>query len=283
MLLSDLLRAGPGTSLAGIDPRSTPGVKPGRSKDAKEWSRREVAKIGADLARYQEMLFANAKTAGDLRRVLLVLQAPDCGGKDGTVKNVAGQFNPIGLRIAGFGAPTKEELAHPFLWRIRNALPPAGYVGVFNRSHYEDVLVVRVRGLVPRRVWARRYDTINKFEAELAGSGLTLVKVILHISYEEQRARLAERLTDPEKYWKYNPGDIDERGYWRDYQEAYDAIIEKCSTEAAPFHVVPADRKWYRNWAVASLLREHLAGLGLKYPEPDFDPQKELERLETAT
>ncbi|WP_412541340.1 polyphosphate kinase 2 family protein [Longispora sp. K20-0274] len=281
MLTSDLLRAGPGVRLADIDPRGTPGVS--SRKDPKQWSRVEVSLIGAELASHQEMLYADAKSGTDPRRVLLVLQAMDCGGKDGTVKNVVGQFDPLGLRIVSFGAPTKEELAHPFLWRIKNALPPAGYVGVFNRSHYEDVLIVRVHDLVPRRVWARRYDTINKFEAELVAGGCTLVKVMLHISKEEQRKRLAERLTDPTKYWKYNPGDIDERAYWDDYQEAYQAVLDRCSTEAAPWHVVPADRKWYRNYAVATLLREAFEGLNLKYPKPDFDLKNEVKRLEAST
>jgi PPK2 family polyphosphate:nucleotide phosphotransferase len=251
-------------------------------KNSKERSRAQVAEIGTQLATHQEILFANAKAAGDQRRVLLVLQAMDCGGKDGTVKNVVGQFDPLGLRIVGFGPPTKEEREHPFLWRIKQALPPAGYLGVFNRSHYEDVLAVRVRELVPRRVWARRYDTINRFEAGLVASGYALVKVMLHISYAEQGMRLAERLMDPTKHWKYNPDDIDARDRWEEYQEAYEVMLERCSTEVAPWYVVPADRKWYRNWAVANLLLETFQKLDLKYPKTDLDLPKEMKRLQST-
>ncbi len=276
----DLLRVEPGTqvTLAGIDPRSTPGVK-ATAAHPKAWSLKQVAKVGAGLTTHQEQLYARAKAEKDPRRVLLVLQAMDCGGKDGTINHVVGQLDPLGLSITGFGPPTPEEQAHPFLWRIRRALPPAGYVGIFNRSHYEDVLVARVHNLVPENVWSQRYDAINEFEAELAASGCAVLKVMLHISYEEQRRRLAERLEDPTKRWKYNPHDLDERARWDEYQAAYADALSRCSTAAAPWYVVPADRKWYRNWAVAHLLRETFADLDLAYPEPAFDLATERRRV----
>jgi PPK2 family polyphosphate:nucleotide phosphotransferase len=208
-----------------------------------------------------------------------VLQAMDCGGKDGTVRKVAGTMNPQGLHIVSFGKPTEEERAHDFLWRIRRALPAPGYVGVFNRSHYEDVLAVRVHDLVPREVWSARYDQINEFERELVGDGVTILKVMLHISYEEQLKRLLQRLDAPTKRWKYNPGDVDERKLWPAYQEAYEDALARCSTGHAPWYVVPADHKWYRDWAVATLLRETFAELDLHYPEPGFDIAAEKLRL----
>jgi PPK2 family polyphosphate:nucleotide phosphotransferase len=276
-----MLPPGEAVDLAAIDPRGTPGLPGGKSKhdDPKAWSRAEVARIGEELLRQQEMLFANAKVADDPRRILLVLQAMDCGGKDGTVKAVAGKMNPLGLSIAAFGPPTAEELSHDFLWRIERAVPGPGYVGVFNRSHYEDVLVARVRALVPKRVWQTRYEKINQFESALASDGVTLVKVMLHISYEEQHQRLKDRLDDPTKHWKFNPGDVDERGHWADYQAAYADALRRCGTDHAPWYVVPADRKWYRNWAVANLLLAAFHGLDLAYPAVPFDIDEQRARL----
>ncbi|KXK62229.1 hypothetical protein AWW66_09340 [Micromonospora rosaria] len=309
--LRDLLRVAPaGTpvDLAAIDPRSTPGL-PGveaTGVDRKDWARAQVRLIGAELAQQQEMLFASAKVAGAVpadatvdgsgavgrgggtgagdggsaaRRVLLVLQAMDCGGKDGTIKRVAGAMNPLGLHIRSFGPPTAEELRHDFLWRIERALPPAGYVGVFNRSHYEDVLVARVDGLIEEATWRARYDRINAFERDLADDGVAVVKVMLHISHAEQGTRLLERLTDPRKHWKYQPADVDARARWDEYQAAYAEALTRCGTDAAPWYVVPADRKWYRDWAVAHLLRETFAGLRLGYPPAGFDVAGERERL----
>ncbi|MEH0983837.1 PPK2 family polyphosphate kinase [Micromonospora sp. CPCC 205556] len=305
--MRELLRAvsdGDAVDLGAIDPRSTPGVPgvAGSGRARKEWTRAQVELIGAGLGRRQEMLFATAKAAGEPEeaasaptrggpelgagrpaRVLLVLQAMDCGGKDGTVKRVAGAMNPLGLHIRSFGPPTGEELRHDFLWRIRRALPPPGYVGVFNRSHYEDVLVARVDELVGEATWRARYDEINAFERELAGGGVALVKVMLHISREEQAERLMERLTDPTKYWKYNPGDLDTRARWDDYQAAYAEALARCDADAAPWFVVPADRKWYRDWAVAHLLRETFDGLDLGYPPAGFDVERERERLRSGT
>ncbi|MDI1465794.1 hypothetical protein QEZ54_32965 [Catellatospora sp. KI3] len=281
--VSELLRVGSGVDLASIDPASTPGLPEGKQvrRDPKGWARAELAQLGTRLAQRQEMLYACAKKdRTEARRVLLVLQAMDCGGKDGTVRRVAGTMNPQGLHIVGFGPPTPKELQHDFLWRVRHALPEAGYVGIFNRSHYEDVLVARVRDLVPPKTWRARYDKINAFEQELVGSGCALVKVMLHISYAEQRRRLLERLRDPTKFWKYNPEDVDNRAYWDAYQRAYGDAIARCGTGHAPWYVVPADRKWYRDWAVAHLVLDALNGLELTYPPPDFDPETEIKRLE---
>jgi PPK2 family polyphosphate:nucleotide phosphotransferase len=279
-----LLRVPPGSvDLAAIDPRSTPGLPDSAEVRAgpKQWSRDQVAAVGAHLDGLQERLFAAGK-AGSRDRLLLLLQAMDCGGKDGTIRHVVGTMNPQGLRITAFGKPSEEEREHDFLWRIRRALPGAGLIGVFNRSHYEDVLVVRVHNLVPPEVWSARYDQINQFEAELAADGLRLVKVMLHISPEEQKKRLISRLEDPTKWWKHNPGDLDERKLWGDYQAAYTDALSRCATDAAPWYVVPADRKWYRNWAVAHLLWETLEEMDPKYPEPDFDVATELARLRAA-
>jgi PPK2 family polyphosphate:nucleotide phosphotransferase len=299
--MRELLRVAPGAvDLTAIDPRSTPGLPAGAGdgKRRKEWARGQVELLGAELGRQQEMLYAAAQgaagpaapvsaptgtgtqLAGDRpRRVLMVLQAMDCGGKDGTIKRVAGAMNPLGLHIRSFGPPTEEELRHDFLWRIRRALPPPGYVGIFNRSHYEDVLVARVESLVDEATWRARYDQINEFERELTEGSVTLVKVMLHISYPEQGERLMERLTDPTKYWKYNPSDLDTRARWDDYQAAYADALARCGTDAAPWFVVPADRKWYRDWAVAHLLRETFDALDLGYPPADFDVDRERQRL----
>ncbi len=283
--LRKLLKAEPGgTRLADIDPRSTPGL-PGEKEtggDPKRWSQSEVATISDELGAYQEKLFASAKEGATRQRVLLVLQAMDCGGKDGTVRSVIQGMSPAGMKAVSFGPPSREERRHDFLWRIRRALPAAGYVGVFNRSHYEDVLVVRVHELVGEDVWSQRYDQINAFEAEQAADGLTMVKVMLHISRDEQKKRLLARLDDPGKHWKYNPGDLAERARWDDYQQAYEDVLNRCSTDAAPWYVVPADRKWYRNWAVATLLRQAFADIDPQYPEPDFDVAAERAKLEAA-
>jgi PPK2 family polyphosphate:nucleotide phosphotransferase len=281
--IRELLLVPPGTpaDLAAIDPRSTPGLPEDRAvqRDPKAWARADVAARLPQLAELQERLYASAKVARDPRRVLLVLQAMDCGGKDGTIKHVVGGLNPGGVRVHSFGPPTREERRHHFLWRIRRALPAAGYVGVFNRSQYEDVLVVRVHGLVSPEIWSRRYDEINRLEAGLSVDGFTIVKVMLHISPEEQAERLLARLDDPTKRWKYNVADVEERSRWREYQEAYEAVLTRCSTSAAPWYVVPADRKWYRDWAVARLLTEVMDGMHLRYPEPELDLEAERKRV----
>ena len=266
--ISHLLRVGLGgarVDLTAVDPASTPGATDGKTA-AKE----ELEAVGAPLAELQEQLYAEGRTNGT-RRVLVVLQGMDTSGKGGAVKHVAGLMNPAGLRITGFGPPTDVERKHDFLWRIQKGLPPAGFIGFFDRSHYEDVLIVRVHDLVPKSQWETRYDRINAWEADLAGKGVVLLKVMLHISYQEQKARLLARLDDPSKHWKVNPGDIDEREHWAGYQEAYEVALQRCSTDLAPWHVVPADRKWYRNWALSHLLLETMQRMDLRWPTPDLD------------
>ncbi|MEU1078393.1 MULTISPECIES: PPK2 family polyphosphate kinase [unclassified Streptomyces] len=237
-----------------------------------------TAGMAEELAGLQERLYA-ASTAGDRRRVLLVLQGMDTSGKGGTVKHVIGMLNPSGCRIRAFKVPTPEELNHPFLWRIMRALPQPGEIGIFDRSHYEDVLIARVHELVPHRRLGRRYGQINRFEQSLVEDGVSLVKVFLHISPEQQRRRLLERLDNPDKHWKFNPGDLDERALWPAYRKAYEIALERCSTDEAPWYVVPADRKWYRNWAVGRLLLEQLRALDPRYPKGDFDVEECRARL----
>ena len=220
--------------------------------------------------------------AENARSILIVLQGMDTSGKGGVVRHAIGLVDPQGVQLKSFKAPTKEELSHHYLWRIRKALPTGGMIGIFDRSHYEDVLVVRVESLVPEAEWSKRYAEINDFEAELVAGGTTVIKCMLNVSFEEQLARLKARLDDPTKYWKYNPGDLDARAKWPAYQEAYAAALELCNTDAAPWHVIPADRKWYRNWAVAELLREKLAGLDIDWPKADFDVEAEKARLAAA-
>jgi PPK2 family polyphosphate:nucleotide phosphotransferase len=276
-----LLRAG-SAELRHRDARATPGLPKNRPTDidVKAWSRSEVGRLGQLLGARQERLFARAKAGVDRRRLLLVLQATDCGGKDGTVRSVVGAMDPLGMHLKAFGPPSEEELRHHFLWRISKAMPPAGYIGVFNRSHYEDVLVVRVHGLVATPVWRRRFDEINFFEEALVKDGLTIVKVMLHISYEEQGERLLARLENPSKHWKFNTADLDDRDRWDEFQQAYGDVLDKCS-EAAPWYVVPADRKWYRNWAVANLLLAYLDDMHLTYPEVDVPVDELRARLAT--
>ena len=272
--IGTLLRAPSGPiDLAGFDPRATPGFKKGKSA-----AKKQQAATAERLSTLQEQLFAEGRTGG-ARSLLLVLQGLDTSGKGGTVRHVVGQCDPSGVHVASFGRPTPEELRHDFLWRIRRELPRAGKLGVFDRSHYEDVLAVRVRKLADKRTWGRRYDTINRFEAELAAGGMRIVKCYLHISADEQRERLLARLDDPTKHWKYNPRDLEDRALWEDYLAAYADALERCSTEAAPWHIVPADRKWYRNWAITQLLCEELERMELAWPEPGFDVEEERRRV----
>jgi PPK2 family polyphosphate:nucleotide phosphotransferase len=203
----------------------------------------------------------------------------DGAGKGGTVKHVVGQVDPMGVGYTAFKAPTKEEREHDFLWRIRKATPEPGMLGVFDRSHYEDVGIVRVHDLVTKRVWSRRYDTINRFEERLVLGGTTVVKCFLHISKQEQKKRLLARLDDPTKQWKYNPADVDERLLWDEYQVAYTDAIIRCNSEVAPWYVVPADRKWWRNLAITGLLIEALEAMSPQYPSPAFDLDAERRRV----
>jgi PPK2 family polyphosphate:nucleotide phosphotransferase len=211
--------------------------------------------------------------------VLLVLQGMDTSGKGGVIRHVGGLVNPQGLQIATFKKPSKDELAHHFLWRVRRQVPAPGRIGIFDRSHYEDVLIARVDSLVPEDVWRRRYTEIAEFEAELDEQGVTIVKCMLHISPKEQLERLIARLDDPAKRWKYNPADLDARGKWPAYQEAYAEALRHTDTDAAPWYVIPSDRKWYRNWAIAALLAETLAVVDPKFPQPDFDVDVERAKL----
>ncbi|MDT5236424.1 MAG: hypothetical protein QOF47_2411 [Mycobacterium sp.] len=266
-----------GDKIANIDTSATPGFK-GKKSDAAQLQPERNERF----AELQEMLYANSRGADDTRSVLLVLQGMDTAGKGGIVKHVVGAANPQGIRYTGFGVPTEEERKHAYLWRIRRALPPAGHIGVFDRSHYEDVLVVRVHNIVPPEVWGKRYDEINRFERKLVDDGTTIIKVAMFVSLEEQKARLSERLDRPDKYWKYNPGDVDERLLWPAYQEAYQAMLERTSTDYAPWHAVPCDRKWYSRLAILELLIEALEGLNLSWPPADFDVKAEKKRLADA-
>jgi PPK2 family polyphosphate:nucleotide phosphotransferase len=263
-----------GDKVADIDTSSTPGFK-GKKADAAEVQPGRKKRF----AKLQEMLYANSKGAGANRSLLLVLQGMDTAGKGGIVKHVVGAANPQGIRYRAFGVPTEEERKHNYLWRIRRALPPPGNICVFDRSHYEDVLVVRVHNLVPPEVWGRRYDEINRFEKTLVDAGTTIIKVAMFISLDEQKKRLAARLRRPDKYWKYNPGDIDERLMWPKYQEAYQAMLDETSTVYAPWHIVPSDHKWYSRLAILELLIEALEGLQLTWPPADFDVEGEKKRL----
>lgn len=273
---SAALRWQPGSLVQDIDTSGTPGFD-GKKSLGKEL----LEERGERLSELQELLFANGR-AGDHRSVLLVLQGMDTAGKGGIVRHVIGMVDPQGVRTASFGKPTEEELAHDFLWRIHKQTPQGGEIGVFDRSHYEDVLVVRVHDLVPQSVWEPRYDIIKDFEADLAAAGTTIVKCAMFVSLDEQKKRLAERLDRPDKFWKYNPGDIDERGFWPKYQEAYQAMLDRTDTDGAPWHVIPADRKWFSRLAITELLIEALEALDLDWPPADFDVEHEKKRLEKA-
>ena len=256
--------------MADVDPDTTPGLKGGKAR-----ALRDIKKHEGELFELHERLYAEHK-----RSLLVVLQGMDTAGKDGTVTHVVRNFNPQGVLITPFKQPTSEEKRHNFLWRIRRRLPVAGDIGIFNRSHYEDVLIARVHNLAPPAVIERRYGQINEFEKQLAQSGTTIVKLCLHISYAEQRKRLIDRLKDPDKHWKFNEQDINERSYWDDYMSAYGLAITRCSTRYAPWYVIPADDKVYRNWAVTMVLLETLRALNPQYPHPKLDIPRLLKRLQ---
>jgi PPK2 family polyphosphate:nucleotide phosphotransferase len=256
-----LVPAGTPFKIADRDPGDTGGA-PGDKKATRE----ATAGMLEHLMGLQGRLYAESR-----QTLLVVLQAMDAGGKDGTVKNVFAGTNPQGVRVTSFKAPTPDELARDFLWRVHAAVPPHGYIGIFNRSHYEDVLVVRVHELVGESVWRRRYRHINHFEALLADADVRVVKLFLNISREEQAERLRKRLEDPAKNWKFNRGDLAERERWDDYTAAYEEAIARTSTEHAPWYVVPADRKWYRDWAVARIVIEALEDMDPRFPAPAED------------
>ncbi|MGZ4493093.1 MAG: PPK2 family polyphosphate kinase [Nocardioides sp.] len=272
--LRDILRVPEGpVLLPSYAPDRTPGFDGGKS-DGQE----ALPAMGEELAELQTRLFAHGYTGGD-KRILLVLQGMDTSGKGGVVKHCVGLFDPNGVRIAQFKKPTEEELEHDFLWRVEKVVPEAGQIGIFDRSHYEDVLIARVHQLAEADEIDRRYDAINEFEKRLVDEGTTIVKCLLNISAETQRERLLSRLDDPTKQWKYKPDDVDERMLWTEYQRAVEIALERCNTEHAPWYVVPSDKKWYRNWAVGELLLETLRDLGLTWPSIDYDIPAEKKRL----
>lgn len=253
-------------------------IKPGQELDLAVWDpsdraafsgdksegRRHLKTLRRRLAELQHLLWAE-----DRHKVLIVLQAMDTGGKDGTIRNVFSGVNPQGIDVVNFKAPTAEELSHDYLWRVHDHTPTAGSLTVFNRSHYEDVLIVRVLNLVPEEQWSRRYDHINAFEKLLADEGTTILKFYLHISENEQAERLQARLDDETKHWKFNKGDLEHRALWDDYMNAYAAALSRTSTEHAPWYVVPANRKWYRNIVVTKTIVDTLESLNMSYPEPE--------------
>ena len=265
MRFSEKLVVPPGTKvkLADWDPDETFGFKKGSKVE------RLTAKSIDRLDDLQNLLWASKEYA-----VLIVLQSPDAGGKDGTIRHVMSGMSPQGCRVTAFKAPTPEELQHDFLWRVHKVVPAKGEVGIFNRSHYEDVLVVRVRGLAPRSVWSRRYDEINSFEQVLSESRVKILKFFLHISKEEQKERFEERLEDPSKQWKLAESDLEDRERWAEYVKAYEELLSRCSTAAAPWFIIPANKKWFRNLAVSQIIVEALERMDPKFPKPSVDLSK---------
>ena len=272
-LRTELRAPAPPVVLADLDPRATP-LAPGD----KDRTREQLLVDGRRLAELQERLYAEG-AGGGRRRVVVVLQGMDTSGKGDVIEHVVGAVNPQGVSVTSFTAPTPEEQRHSFLWRVRRSVPGPGRIGVFHRSHYEDVLVGRVRELAEPAVIERRYREIVRFEDQLAGEGVTLVKCFLHISPWEQKERLLARLDDSAKRWKFDPRDLDDRALWPAYQRAYEAVLERTSTDVAPWYVVPSDRKWYRNWAVGRLLLETLTDLAPRLPEPAYDVDEQRDRL----
>jgi PPK2 family polyphosphate:nucleotide phosphotransferase len=265
MKLNSQLMVQPGRKprLADRNPDATPGI------GDKEAAERQLEKNMARLMDLQYLLYAEGKHA-----VLVVFQAMDAGGKDGTIRHVMSGLNPQGTRVTSFKVPTPEELKHDFLWRIHKATAQLGEIAIFNRSHYEDVLVVRVHKLVPKLVWSRRYEHINAFEKLLTDRGVRVLKFFLQISKEEQKSRFEKRLTEPARQWKISEADFAERKYWDDYIEAYEDALARCSTPWAPWYVIPANKKWYRNFAVSRILVEALEQFNMKFPAPGVDLTK---------
>ena len=259
--------------LASYDPHGKPGFDGPKRK-----GKAALYAMGDEMADLQERLFAEGRTSGT-RNILLVLQGMDTSGKGGVIRHAVGLVDPQGVRITSFKAPTEEERSHDFLWRVEKRLPDPGIIGVFDRSHYEDVLIARVRGLAPAEEIERRYRAINDFEKRLVDGGTTLVKCMLHISAEEQKQRLLARLDDPTKRWKFNPGDIDERQHWPEYMRAYEIALERTNTEHAPWLIVPGDRKWFGKLAVAQVLLETLERLAPEWPPADYDIEEQKRRL----
>jgi PPK2 family polyphosphate:nucleotide phosphotransferase len=265
----DEFRVKPGVKLdlGSVDASSTGG------EDAKDAALGELEDLGKRLAKLQELMYAECE-----RSLLIVLQAMDAGGKDGTVNHVISSMNPQGVTVYPFKVPSAEELAHDYLWRIHKVVPREGHVAVFNRSHYEDVLVVRVHSLVPQAVWSKRYEEINAFEKHLSDNGTHIVKFFLHIDKDEQLERFKDRLDDPTKHWKIAESDYTEREFWDDYLTAYEDAISRCSTEYAPWYVIPSNRKWFRNLAISRTLVRALESLDMRFPAPSVDI-REIKRL----
>jgi PPK2 family polyphosphate:nucleotide phosphotransferase len=261
MLDPSPFRIPPGTTvdLATHDPNARAGFD-----GSKKEGRAALSELNALLSDLQRRLWAEGK-----QRLLVVLQAMDTGGKDGTIRHVFSGVNPQGVRVRSFNKPTEDELARDYLWRVHNVVPENGLITIFNRSHYEDVLVVRVRSLVPEERWSRRYEHINEFERMISDEGTTIIKLFLNISGEEQRERLQARLDEPDKNWKFRKGDLDDRALWDDFQKAYMEVLSRTSTDYAPWYVVPANRKWYRNLVVSAILIETLQGMDPQYPDPE--------------
>jgi PPK2 family polyphosphate:nucleotide phosphotransferase len=267
-------------------------IKPGQKVDLKEFdpadtklfeggkelAHTELSKLTKQLDTLQELLYAEHR-----HKVLIVLQALDTGGKDGTIRRVFEGVNPQGVKVASFKVPTPIEVDHDYLWRIHQTLPGKGEMVIFNRSHYEDVLAVRVHELVPAEEWKQRYKQINAFEKMLSEEGTTILKFFLHISPDEQKQRLRDRLKDETKQWKFNPGDLKERQLWKKYMQAYEDVLSLTSTAYAPWYVVPADHKWYRDWVVAGTIIEGLKDLDMKYPKPAFDVEATLRDFDAQT
>jgi PPK2 family polyphosphate:nucleotide phosphotransferase len=273
---SDILKVGPGFSLKAADADSTPGYS-----GAKSDGEFLLGHLDEKLAELQERLFAQSLFGGT-RRILLVLQAMDTAGKGGIVKHVMGATNPQGIKLKSFKAPTPEEKSYDFLWRIEKEVPPAGVIGVFDRSHYEDVLIHRVHRWASPEELERRYAAINEFEARQTGAGTKVVKVMLNISRKEQKERLLARLDDPAKHWKYSSNDVTERAFWNDYMDAYQKAFDKTNSKLAPWHVVPANKKWYARIAVQQLLLDALEGLKLQWPAPDLDVELERDLIDRS-
>lgn len=244
-----------------IDPESTPGAK------GKEQARARIEKNAAAIDELQYRLFAENK-----RSLLIVLQAIDAGGKDGAIRTLSRGMNPQGCTVTSFKKPSEVELDHDFLWRVHQAVPRRGEIGIWNRSHYEDVLVVRVHELVPKSVWSARYEQINRFEANLVAADVHILKFLLHISKDEQKERFQARLDDPEKHWKFSPADVEERKHWDAYMKAFETAVRKCHTPEAPWFVIPANKKWYRDLAITEIVRETMESWKMQYPKPSFDP-----------
>ncbi|MBA3340755.1 MAG: polyphosphate kinase 2 family protein [Gemmatimonadaceae bacterium] len=263
-----------------VPPNSSPDLDDGEARPPKGLPKgddldKKLANVLERLGELQQVFYADGRHA-----LLIVLQGRDASGKDGVLRTVIGACNPAGVRIVGFKAPSPIELAHDYLWRIHQVVPERGIMGIFNRSHYEDVLPVRVHNLVPEDVWSKRYDQINSFEKMLSENRVVILKFFLHVSRNEQKERLIERVEDPTKNWKFNAGDLDERKLWDEYTAAYRDAIGKCSTEWAPWYVVPADKNKARNYLIARRIVETLDGLNLEFPRPKADLSEYLKALE---